>query len=505
MTKRKLAIIIGLFIPFSLVSQEIDSAKFDQYIENAVKLYDLPALSISITDGDTALFQKAYGVKNLENNEKINTKTIFAIASLSKAFTVASLGILVDEGKLEWSDKVIEYLPNFRLIDTVVSNRMSIEDILSHRSGFKTFDGDLLWYATDYSREEIITRFGKQKMSYDFRDQYGYQNIMFIVAGEIIPAVTGKSWGEFVEERIFGPLKMTSSYTSIEDFPQNVNLAMPHVHRRLDVLRSYSNSGGAAAINSNVEDLSKWIRMWLNEGIVDGDTIVQPSTIEKLLEMNTPIGPSNFEKSHGIDFDGYAMGWFVMEYKGEKVAHHGGGLPGYISKIFMLPSKNLGGIILTNDMSSLPQAMMYKSLDELLPGNDSTDWAGLYHSFSLRYEESLKKRQEEINSNRIRNTEPDLKLKEYEGIYTDAMYGDAKIEMRKGQLFLTLLPTEDIFQSSMEHWQNNRFEIHFKDIYLPRGFVDFHVEGREVQYFTIDLPNPDFHFYNLKFIKKEEQ
>lgn len=505
MLKRNFTLLLCTLLAASTFSQEIDSLSFDEYIINAMKQFELPALSISVTNENENIFKKAYGVKSLKTDEKIDSKSVFAIASLSKAFTAAALGILVDDGKIGWKDKVVKYLPDFSLIDTVVSNRMTIEDLLSHRSGYKTFDGDLLWYATDYSRSEIIDRFAKRKMSYGFRDDYGYQNIMFIVAGEIIPAVTGKSWDDFIEERIFEPLEMNSSYTSIDDFPEDINLALPHVNGELDMLRSYSNSGGAAALNSNVEDLSKWIRMWLNEGIVDGDTVISPSTINRLLEMTTPIGPSNFEKSIGIDFDGYALGWFVMEYEGEKVAHHGGGLPGYISKVFIVPSQKIGGVVLTNDMSSLPQAMMYRTLDELLQKEEKTDWAGVYHNFSMAYENRLAKEQEEIDSKRQKGTQAELKLKAYAGLYSDAMYGDAKIEFKKGQLFLTLLPTKEIFSSELYHWENNRFEIKFKDIFLPRGFVDFNIENGQVKNFTIDLPNPDFHFYNLNFVKQEEE
>lgn len=484
-----------------LQSQSVDLEEFDAYIQQAVETYELPGMAISICNENEVLFKNAYGVKNQDSKQKVDTKSVFAIASLSKAFTAAALGILVDEAKIKWTDRVQKYLPDFELMDTNVSRLFTIEDLLSHRSGFITFDGDLLWYETDYDRAEILKRFKHRELTYDFRTDYGYQNIMFIAAGEIIPAVSGMSWDEFVEQRILKPLKMTSTYTSIKQFPKDINLAEPHVQGEVDVLRNYDNSGGAAALNSNVEDLTKWIQMWLNEGIVDGDTIIQPSTIQEMLNLNTVIDPSAFDRKNGIEFKGYAMGWFLMQYDGRKVAHHGGGLPGYISKIFIVPSKKLGGIVLSNGETSLPQAMMYASLDRFLDTESETDWVELYHGFSERYHKSLEDKQKKIDEERKKGTKASLKLSEYQGIYTDEMYGDAKVELINSKLHISLLPAKKSFTSEMKHWHDDSFEIKFNDRFLPRGFVNFEIEDGKVKGFTIDLPNPDFHFYKLKFKK----
>ena len=213
-------------------------------------------------------------------------------------------------------------------------------------SGFGTFDGDLLWYGTNYSREDIIRKFSKYEMTYDFRTDYGYQNIMFIIAGEVVEEVSGMTWDAFVEQRIFKPLAMNNSYTSISQYTSKTSIAMPHVKGELDELRNYDNSGGAAALSSNVEDLSKWIKFWLNDGIVGTDTLLKAATHRKLLTLHTSIPPSGFDRRNGIEFKGYSQGWFLMDYDGDKVAHHGGGLPGFISKIFLVPSQNMGGIIL---------------------------------------------------------------------------------------------------------------------------------------------------------------
>lgn len=475
--------------------------EFNTYVKNAVDSFELPGLTIAIVKEGEIAFENAYGYKDLNSKTALNSESVFAIASLSKAFTAAAIGVLVDEGKLNWTDRVDEYIPSFRLSDEYVASQLTIEDLLCHRSGFNTFDGDLLWYGTNYSREEIIQRFEKYKMSYDFRTKYGYQNIMFIIAGEVVKEVSGMSWEDFMEKRIFEPLEMKHSYATFKGFQSESNKALPHTKGELDDIRSYDNSGGAAAISSNVVDLTHWITMWLNGGIYKDDTLLSKSTHAKLLEMHTPIAPSSFDQQNGTAFKGYTQGWFVMNYGNQKVAYHGGGLPGYISKIFILPSEGIGGIILSNGETSLPTALMYSSIDEFSYGKSETDWAKTYLSFSRRYETYLDKKVEERLAMRGKS-KSNIPESEILGEYEDAVYGSSIIEKKDGKLFVRLLPAEAIFNSTMEHWHQNTYRIKFKDKFLPEGFITFsaNANGKVIGY-KIDLPNPDFHFYNLDFKK----
>lgn len=477
--------------------------EFDAYITNAVKDFELPGLAISVVGKDTVLFQNAYGYSNVEEGTQTDLASVFAIASISKAFTATCLGMLVDDGKINWNDRVQKHLPYFRLSNEYVASQMTIEDLLCHRSGFKTFDGDLLWYMTDYEPREIVERFQHYKISYDHRTVYGYQNIMFIAAGLLVEEISGKSLGEFMKERIFEPLKMNSTFTSINQYNSDTKVAMPHVNGKLDKLRNYDNSAGAALISSNVIDMSKWIQFWLNNGIVAGDTLIHSETYKNLLEMHTPIPTNGFDAMSGVEFKGYALGWFLIDYQGHKVAHHGGGLPGYISKIFIVPSKNLGGIILTNGETSLPTALMLKSIDEFENVDEKSDWANTILTFSKAY----KKRKEAAKDDRYSKRNSKLKANilhdKLKGIYADVYYGEASIYEKNGDLHLSLLPAKEFFTSKLEHWQQNTYRIKFKDGFLPEGFVTFQSDANgEVTEFSIDLPNPDFHFHNLSFKRK---
>ena len=493
---------VFLISSLQLIAQ-VDKQQLDAYIQQAVSNYELPGLAISIIKDDQVVYEKGFGFANIESKRELTADATFAIASLSKAFTATAIGMLVDEGKLKWTDKVSQYIEGFDLSDDYVASQMTIEDILAHRSGFGTFDGDLLWYSSDYSREEIINRFANYPMKYGFRTEYGYQNIMFIIAGEIVEKASGMPWEKFIETRIFKPLQMNNSYTSITEYPKDLNIAEPHVKGNLDEIRNYDNSGGAAAISSNVQDLSKWIRFWLNNGIVDGDTLLSGASYQNITNLQTPIDPSNFDKSNGINFKGYGLGWFLMDYQGAKVAHHGGGLPGYISKIFICPDINLGVVILTNGETALPASLMYHILDQYQGNKVQEDWAQLYLDFSNRSEKSLEKKQKERVTSRKAKIKSQFTNHDLVGSYMDKVYGEATVGEKGGKLIFTMLPAKELFSSEMEHWHYNTYRIRFKDEFLPDGYITFSqdAEGKVIG-LKIDLPNPDFHFYKLDFVKE---
>ena len=498
-----IAIILIGFATVSPVQAQITEGHedFDQMIANSLDSFEIPGLSIALVKDGEVVFENAYGLANEEEAVKVDLESNFAIASISKAFTAAAIGVLVDEGKLNWNDRVQKHMPGFNLSDEYVASQMTVEDLLCHRSGFETFDGDLLWYSTNYDRREIIDRFQKYPMTYDFRTQYGYQNIMFIIAGEIVEEVSGMSWEEFIEKRFFEPLEMNNSNATYAGFKAEQNIALPHVKGIMEDIRNYDNSGGAAAISSNVKDMSHWIQMWLNEGIYGDDTLLQTDTWRKLIEMHTPISTSAFDRSHDINFKGYGLGWFLMSYGEVKVAHHGGGLPGYISKIFLLPNENLGGIILTNGESSMPSALMYASIDEFVTTDSDFPWIPKFIEYKKRYDAYLANREKGRLEKRGK-AKANIEVEDLIGDYEDRYYGKATIAEVNGKMQISLLPAAERFTSEMVHWQQNAYQIRFKDQFLPAGYVTFesNADG-EVIGFKIDLPNPDFHFHNLDFKK----
>ncbi|HEU0252659.1 MAG TPA: serine hydrolase domain-containing protein, partial [Pyrinomonadaceae bacterium] len=251
-----------------VVAQQAPGAEFDAYVNKAIKDWGVPGVAIAIVKDDRIVMAKGYGVRELNRPEPVDEKTLFAIGSSSKAFTAMSLAMLVDQGKLKWDDPATKYLPGFQLFDPYSTRELTVMDLVTHRSGLTR--GDLLWYASDHDRKEVLRRVRFLKPSWSLRARFGYQNIMFLAAGEVIPSVTGKSWDDFLRERIFNPLGMTSTSTSIKAFAGATNIATPHgkIEDKVQAIawRNIDNIAPAGSINSNVQDMAQWVRLNLGGG-----------------------------------------------------------------------------------------------------------------------------------------------------------------------------------------------------------------------------------------------
>lgn len=471
----------------------------DIFLQRAMDSLNVPGLAVGIVKDSSIVYAKGFGLTNTEESNPVDDETVFLIASCSKAFTAAAIGILVDEGKLDWDDKVIDYLPYFKLHDPYVTREMRISDLLTHRSGLATFDGDLLWYGSDYSREEVVKRISELPLKNSFRYKFGYSNLMYITAGEVIKSVTGKTWDEFLNEKIFTPLGMNRTNTLLEDKLKLDNIAYPHMEKKPMEFINYDNSGPAATVNSSINDLLKWTQMWLNGGMIDSTQIISKASIRKITSSQTVLNGGAGLKKFGTHFRNYAMGWFLSDYSGRKIIYHDGGMPGYLARVGWIPEDNLGFVILTNDMTAIVNPVAFKIIDMLLNDKNEDYIADAVKNTKRRnkyYSDQIAER----DSLRIPDTKPSLSLEKYAGIYTDKMYGDAEIKFENDKLTLSLLPTKELFTSRMEHWHNDTFRIKFSDPFLPQGFVTFSFNSNsQIESFTIDLPNGDFHFYNLKF------
>ena len=250
----------------SLWSQSIDVDSLDNYISKLVTEYNMPGIAIGVIHNDEVIFKKGYGTTSKENGFPINTQTVFPIMSCTKAFTATCIGILVDEGKLKWNDKVIKYLPDFKLSDPWITKEITISDLLSHRSGLRSFDGDLLWYGTNYSSDEIIDKIQYYPIKGSFRLDFNYNNVMYIVAGKIIEKVTGLTWNEFLKAKIFDILGMKDSSTTLSELTKTAEHALPHIANKPIRPRSLDNVAPAGSINSTIDDMLLWLQMYLNSG-----------------------------------------------------------------------------------------------------------------------------------------------------------------------------------------------------------------------------------------------
>lgn len=490
-------LLIIIFV--STLQAQIDYKKLDQYIENGVSLFEAEGLSIAIVKDSQVVFSKAYGFADADKKIPLTTKSLFNIASCSKAFTAALAAKLVDEGKLSFQDKVKDHIPYFELSDLWITSQLNIVDILSHRSGLKTFAGDLLWYHTDYTNKEIIERMKYLPIENEFRSEFGYQNNMFMIASEIITQKAGKNWYEYLDDELFLKLDMNTSKSASMFLSENDDIAYPHVEKkRYPLTDEVPNAAGS--IFSNVEEMSNWIKMLLNNGKFNGEQVLSENVINEMFTPRINVYVGRSMKKMGVNFNNYGLGWFLYDYKGREIVFHDGGMPGYLSRVLLVPDENLGIVILTNGLNPLTSALSQQIID-LYFGNDDADWVKDYKERIDNYKKRDEENKAKVNSSRVENTKPSLELPKYEGKYNDNSYGEAEVIFNNEKLTLQL-PAKDVFASEMEHWHFDTFKIKFKDDFLPEGFVTFSFNSKgEVTGFKIDLPNPDFHFNDLNFVK----
>lgn len=504
-----------LFISIGLFAQKGLDKKLkvlDDYYEQALSDWNVPGMAVAIVKDGKIIFAKGYGTANIDNQAPVDENTLFAIASNTKAFTATALAMLIEEGKLSWDDRVRDYLPWFKLYDPYVSENFTIRDLLTHRSGLKTFSGDLLWYGTDLSRREVVESASYLEPTYGFRTDYGYSNIMYIAAGLVVEEISGMSWDDFVLERILEPLGMDRTRSSTRDLEYMDNVSSPHNDFEDGLITiewlNWDNIAPAGALISSVEDISQWLIFQMNKGVTkEGDTLLASRYFDQMWSAQIPQGVSSWSASTwpSTHFKAYGLGWAMFDYHGKKVLGHGGGYDGFISNTTFVPEEKLGMVFLTNKNTSLYYPLKFKTLDVMLGAEDDKDWSADFLSMTKDREAYSEKQKSEAEEKRVKDSSPTLAIEDYLGTYNCEMYGDARVWMEGGQLMVHLLPTE-IFIGHLSHWQYNTWKVELKKVpSLPPGLVNFIIDEKgEVREMEIDIPNPDFDFTELKFYKVKE-
>jgi CubicO group peptidase (beta-lactamase class C family) len=504
------ALLLATTATASHAQRAVDVDALDAYVAAARSAWNVPGVAVAIVKDDALVLVRGYGVREEGRPDPVDAHTLFAIASNTKAFTAAALARLVDEGKLSWDDRVVDRLPFFALYSPYVTQEIRVRDLLSHRSGLGTYSGDLVWYGTGYDRDEVLRRLRFLPPAGSFRADYGYSNVMFLAAGQLIPAVTGRSWDEFIENEFFGPLGMDRSVTSVDSLANRANVATPHGERdgRLVTYPWYSwdNVGPAASIISSVSEMARWIRLQLNHGTWDGKTYFAD---EQSRTMWTPqisfrVSSAAEERYPSTHFRGYGLGWGLMDYLGRKVMSHGGAADGMYSRVVLVPEERLGMVILTNSMTSLPTALSYRILDAYL-GGPERDWSAELLADDRRGNERWAARWAQWERERAPDTTPSLPLDGYAGTFGGPLYGDATVTLEHGGLVLRLLPNPDLV-GDLTHWHHDTFQVVWRHDFpwFGRGWVQFVLDraGTVVE-LKMDVPNEDFWFNELEFRKRD--
>lgn len=494
-----------LLLPL-LVFAQADLKKLDAYFSKAQKDWEVPGMAVAIVKNDKVVFAKGYGVRELGKSDKVDEHTLFAIASNSKSFTAAALAQLVDEKKLSWNDPVQKYLPSFQLYDPYVSAEVRVRDLLSHRTGLGTYSGDLVWYGTPYSREEVVRRARYLKQDYPFRSGYGYSNIMFITAGEVLHKVSGKPWEEVVRERFFTPLGMNNTVTSTHDLKGKTNVATPHGEWEGKIVTfpwyNWDVMGAAGAIISSVSDMAQWLRVHLNYGMYNGKQIVSGRQVRFMWTPHNSyfLDSTAQARMPERNFSGYGLGWTLMDYRGRLVAGHSGGYDGMFSRMAVIPQEKLGIVILTNSMTGITTPLVNKVLDAYLGGPDR-DWSGEALVREREGKERAKATREKEAKSKVADTKPSFPLTSYAGTYGGPFYGNAEVKEENGKLVLRLLPNPE-FVADLAHWHFDTFEIQWRQRFpwFRSGKAQFIMdESGKIVEMKLNVPNEDFWFHELEF------
>ncbi len=467
-----------LIQPFKATSQ-VSSAQIDSIVRNAMNNFAVAGMAVVVVKDGKIIHKKGYGVKNINTGKKVDSLTNFAIASNSKAFTTTLLSLLVEEHKLSWKDKVVDIIPEFRMYNDYTTMNFNIEDLVTHRSGLGLGMGDLMFFpdGADFSIKDILKNFQYFTPVSAFRTKFDYDNLLYLVAGEVIKRVSGKSWEDFVKERIFMPLKMDSTYASINYIPKGSNLAEPHLNQGKKIWVTQPErwdpkkiNGAAGGIYSNVNDLSKWLLVQLNHGKYGVDLSKQlfnAKSQRNMWQIHTVLPVNN--SRYNSHFAGYGLGWFLTDVDGKMMVSHTGGLMGMLSKTLIIPDLNLGIIILTNTyldgagvFSSVSQSIMDKYLQK-----PSFDWVKYY---SKVYHQKSTHAQEVVNEvwKKVKNSKKKkIDVDKYTGTFKDAWFGKIKIEKQGDKLWFQSMRSPKL-KGSMFYYGGNTFVVKWKD----RGLLD---------------------------------
>lgn len=507
---------IAVSLPVAAQEAPWTQKELDDHVLAVMKAFEVPGVSLAVVKDGKVLVAKGYGVKELGKSDPVDARTLFGIASNTKAFTATALGLLVEEGKLEWDGRVVDYLPWFQLSDPYVTRELTIRDLLVHRSGLGLGAGDLLWWPpSTYDRREIARRLRYIPLKTSFRSAYAYDNVLYTVAGEVIYEVTGKTWEEFVKTRILDVVGMTTSNVRHSSAEHGGNVATTHaeIDGKVRVVKPFAsdNTNPAGGINSNAEDMARWMIVQLDSGRIAGHgRLFSPRTARQLWTPVTPISIGTTAPELAplqANFMGYALGFNVRDYRGYKLVSHTGGLPGYLSQVMMIPALKLGVCVLTNQESGAAfNSISLHVLDRFLDARH--DWLGAFRTLVARADSVMSLREESIASSRNSKSRPSLPLERYAGTYRDAWYGDIAIEQQGRKMIIRFTKTPALV-GDLEHWQYDTFVARWHDRELRAdAFVTFSLDpdGNIVQA-TMKAVSPqtdfsfDFHDLLLKPVR----
>jgi CubicO group peptidase (beta-lactamase class C family) len=481
-------------LPSFVLAQSPDKRiqEFDAYVQKAQKEWDVPGMAVVVVKNGEVLLSKGYGTRELGTTNAVDSKTLFACASTTKAMTATCMGILVDEGKINWNDRVIEYLPDFQLYDPFVTREIRIRDLLVHDTGVG--NADFLWGIMDVSSDEVLHKMRDVKPTYSLRSSFIYQNIFYVAAGKVIEKVSGKPWNVFIKERIFQPLGMTRSFPLIADV-KDPNQTAPHykIEGKITVIQhtKADQIGPAGSVWSCVDDMGKWMRVMIDSSKYSGGRLLSKATWTEMFKPQVMVPPGQFYPTATLtkpNWTTYGLGWFQHDYKGKKVNFHTGSLAGAVAIHAQLPDEKLGVYVFANyDHAEIRHALVYKTFDLFALGGNR-DWSAEFLKLYRNIQAGADKQEADFEAKRVPNTKPSLALTDYAGTYNDPLYGTVVITVQGDQL---AVEANKFVKAKFLHWHYDTFRGWYDKKWYGKGNMSF-VIGADGKVATVSFDGMDF-------------
>lgn len=487
---RFFSVLTALILVFLSSSSQTNSLKrstgtaelnnvFDKYIQQAMPLWKVPGLAVAVVKDGKVIFKKGYGVAELGKSSPFDTATLSICASTTKAMTAVCMGMLVDEGKLKWSDKVIDVLPAFRINDAYTTSQITIRDLLTHNAGLG--NADWLWIVQN-DDNEVLRRMRYLAPAYSLRSSFVYQNLMYGVAGKVIEKTSGKKWQDFITERLFQPLGMNRTYATYLYSAKETNRISPHFMIN-DTVRDipyidYPAVSSAGAVWSCVDDMSKWMMFMLDSARWKGKAFLKPETFSELMKPQAIVPANEFYPTKSLTkahWTTYGLGWFQQDYRGKMVEFHTGSLDGAVAIVGLIPDEHFGIYIFENlDHAELRHALMFKAFDLWVFNDNAQDWNNKFFELYGKLKTDSKNKQKENDAKRVLGTHPSLALADYAGKYSNDIYGEAEVSLKDGSLYITY-PNDN--ELKLDHWNYDFFKGSFNHFWWDESGVQFFLDN----------------------------
>jgi len=475
----------------------------DIYVNRALIDWQIPGIAVCIVKNEKIVMMKGYGVRDYDTKEKVDENTLFMIGSNTKAFTATALAMLDADKKISLDDNVTKWIPEFKLDNKSAGEQAIIRDLLCHRIGFRTFQGDFTYWTSNLTRREVIEKMSHIKAVYPFRTTWGYTNAAFLTAGEIIPKATGMQWEDFIKSKIFDPLEMKNTLALSKDFPNASNKCSPYTKAEGRLVKIpfclIDNLAPAGSISSSVNDMSHWVMMQLDNGKYKDQLVIPLSAIAQTRLPHSILGNGGvlFNEGH---FALYGLGWFLQEYCGRKIVEHTGGVNGFVTSVTLIPEEKLGIIVFTNtDQNLFYDALKWDIMDAYF-GKPYRNYSNVYLNSYKATEYQSRKKDQAFKDSAAMHLKTELPISAYEGNYFNDVYGNMSVVSENGELKMKFSHHPDMY-AKLESLGGNRFYATFTDPEFNKAVFPFHVENGKVTSVTVKVA--DFVEYNpYEFTKK---